>query len=109
MVQGIKSNSLVIKKDASYAMKNFTFCAEPDLVLEFYRFYPEIMSHLMMNLEESIENITTPNLSSLENLLYVFESFDQNSRSKDSLLEQAKEICRNCNLSTLYSMTSDTN
>lgn len=109
MIEGIRSNSLVIKKDASYAMKNFTFCAEPDMIINFYRCYPEIIEVLMANIEDGIENIVAPTLSSLENFLYVFENSDQPSNSHGTLLEEAKDVCRSCNLEALHQMTSETN
>ena len=93
MVKGISNPSIVIKKDACYALKNFTFCADCELLEQFYHQCPEVIEILMDNHHEMFDNIVVPCLSSLENLLYVFEK-DRERTDPENQTNLVLEACR---------------
>ena len=109
MLVGISSNSLVVKKDACYALKNFTFCAECHMLEDFYLKNREVVRHLVDNLDEAFDNIVTPSLGTLENLLYVFEKDRERTDVSGKRLNLVLEDCKELNLGILKEKLSSSN
>lgn len=96
MMVGCTSPSLVVKKDACYSLKNFTFCAECEMLEKFYFANRECTKVIVENINEMFENIVTPSLSTLENMLYVFEKdkerTDPTGEERNLVLEDCREL-----------------
>jgi hypothetical protein len=107
MLVGLSSPSLVIKKDAVYALKNFTFCAKCEMIEDFYFKNPEVVSLIVSNIDEMFENIVTPSLSSLENMLYVFDKDKERTDPSGEEKNLVIEACRDLDMSVMQEKLND--
>ena len=107
MIEGCAQSSIIIKKDALYSLKNFTFCGECEMLEKFYMENKEAFAKIVVDcIDEMFPAIVQPALSILENMLYVFEK-DKERTDPENGLNLVLEDCRELNMEVLRTKIHD--